>query len=361
MDIHNYKRQFERQIELIIESDKLSKKNKEVALKFKDYLLSEGIGLAKIGRYLLDVRKFNDLLGKPFAEANKDDMRRVVAEIEQSDLAAESKKSFKILLRKLYRFIRGVEDKGIYPDEVKWISIAIPKNHTKLPEELLTGEEIKAIIKNCDCLRDRALVATLAESGCRISEIGSMQIKHVSFEEYGARLTVNGKTGMRKILVISSAPYLQQWINEHPENDTPEAYLWFSQQTLFLSYSRIDDLIKRASKKAGIKKRVYCHLFRHSKATNLASVMTEAGMKQYFGWGQDSKMCGIYIHMNGEATDAAILRANGIEVRKETAKLLMQPIKCTRCKTVNEATNKFCKLCGLILNEEFAQETLKQD
>lgn len=49
MDIHNYRRQFERQIELIKESKTISKVNKETALNFKDYLLSEGIGVAKIG------------------------------------------------------------------------------------------------------------------------------------------------------------------------------------------------------------------------------------------------------------------------------------------------------------------------
>ena len=44
----------------------------------------------------------------------------------------------------------------------------------------------------------------LSETGARIGEIGSMKIKHVSFEQYGARLTVKGKTGMRKILLFNS-------------------------------------------------------------------------------------------------------------------------------------------------------------
>ncbi|MEK6916018.1 MAG: tyrosine-type recombinase/integrase [Nanoarchaeota archaeon] len=360
VDIHNYKRQLENQI-VLVQKSIISPENKLLAIKFKDYLISEGIGVAKITRYLLDVRKLDRILNKKFTEGNKEDMRKVVAEIELSGLAPESKKTFKIMMRKFYRFIRNIDERGVYPEEVKWISIALPKNHRKLPEQLLTEEDIKSIIQQCTNLRDKTLISVLAESGCRIGEIGTMQIKHVSFENYGARLTVNGKTGMRKILVINSSPYLQQWINEHPKNNDPDSYLWYSQQTPLLSYNRITDIVKRATKKAGIKKRVHCHLFRHSRATQLASIMTEACMKQYFGWGQDSKMCGIYIHMNGEATDEAILRSNGLEINKEKTKPAMQPITCLKCKTKNEPTNKFCKICGLILDQAEAQKTLNDD
>lgn len=361
MDIHNYKRQYERQVELLKEDPKILELNKDTSLKFKDYLISEGIGLAKIGRYLLDLRKFSKMLNKPFKEANKSDLRHVIAELEQSKLAPESKKCFKIMVRKLYRFIYDIDEKGIYPECVKWISIGIPKNNKKLPEELLTEEEIKSIIRNCKNLRDKALVSTLAESGCRISEIGTMRIKHVSFEEYGARITVNGKTGMRKILVIHSTPYLQQWINEHPKNDNLEEPLWYNPQGEFLTYHAIMKIIKNAARKAEIKKRVYAHLFRHTRATMLASQMSEASMKQYFGWGQDSKMCGIYIHMSGEAMDKAILKMNGIEIKEEKKEVKLKERICLRCHTKNGATNRCCYYCGMVLDEDFAKEKLKED
>ena len=86
MYIHNYKRAFERQISLLEECKTLSKENRKIALGFKDFLLSDGIGLAKIARYLLEIRKFNDLLKKQFTKATEVDIRRVVAIIEQSVL-----------------------------------------------------------------------------------------------------------------------------------------------------------------------------------------------------------------------------------------------------------------------------------
>ena len=150
MDIHNYKGRFERTIERVNESSDISKDNKEIILKFKDYCLSEGIGLAKIERYIGDVMKYARMLNKYYPDASKEDIRRVIAELEQSSLSPETKKGFKIMLRKLYRFIEGIEERGTYPEKVRWISINIPNNHKKLPEELLTDEEIKKIVQKCD-------------------------------------------------------------------------------------------------------------------------------------------------------------------------------------------------------------------
>ena len=361
MDIHNYKQRYERTLERITNSTEISDENKKIAIDFKDYLLSEGIGFAKIERYLSDVMKYSKMLSKPLNKAKEKDIRRVIGELNQTNLAEETKKTFKIMLRKLYRYIHNVTKKGVYPPEVEWISINIPNNHKKLPEELLTEKEIFNIIKHCKTIRDKALISTLAESGCRVSEIGNMQIKHISFEKYGARLTVNGKTGMRKILVINSAPYLQEWINQHSGNDNQESFLWLGQNTNAISYARISSILKMAGKKAGIKKRIYLHLLRHSRATLLANKMSDSALKHYLGWTQSSKMAGIYVHMSGKETDNTILEMNGIEIEKDHKESIMKSKACLKCKTINEATNKFCKICGLILNQEESDKLIEND
>ncbi|MEN7981832.1 MAG: tyrosine-type recombinase/integrase [Nanoarchaeota archaeon] len=361
MDIHNYKRRLDRTLKNIKKSKEILEENKETILKFKNYLLSEGIGVPRIERCIGELVKYSKMLKKPFEEATKNDIRAVIGELNQTGLAEETKKGFKVIVRKLYRFIEDIDEKGVYPERVRWISINIPRSKSKLPEELLTEEEIKKIIQKCNNPRDKALIATLAESGCRAGEIGSMQIKHTSFEEYGARLTVDGKTGMRKILVVWSSPYLQNWINQHSDNDNSNSPLWIKSDGQQMSYTRISGVLKTAAKKAGIKKRVHLHLLRHSRATLLASTMSEACMKQYLGWGQSSRMCGVYISMCGKTTDEAVLRANGVEIKKESNLPVMQPKKCIKCNTTNEATNRFCKICGLVLDKEEAEKIIEAE
>ena len=359
MDIHNYKGRFERTLKRIEEDKDISEENKKIIFQFKDNCLCQNISYGKIDAYLFYAVKYTKMLKKFMPEACKEDIMKVIAELNQTKYSEQTKVCFKIMLRKMYKMIRKTEE---YPAEVKWISTNISNNHRKIPEELLTEEEIGRVIRAAQTVRDKAIIAALAESGCRISEIGTLKIKHISFEEYGTRITVQGKTGMRKILLINSTPYLQEWINQHPLNNNPEAYLWHNQQeNPCLSYARISAILKLAAKRANVKKRVYPHLLRHSQATHMANIMSEAAMKQYFGWTQSSKMAGIYVHMSGKDTDEAVLRANGIEISKEKIKYLMQPIKCLKCKTINEATNRFCKLCGMPLNQEEADKVLRAD
>ncbi len=100
MDIHNYKKRFERTLQRVQESSDLPDDNKKIAIEFKDYLLSEGIGFAKIDRYLGDVMKFSKMLSKSFSDAIEGDIRKVVGELNQGNLSEETKKTFKIMLRK---------------------------------------------------------------------------------------------------------------------------------------------------------------------------------------------------------------------------------------------------------------------
>ncbi len=359
-EIHNYKKRLERVLDRVLRED-MCEDNKEIILKFKDYCVLNGIGYPKTERYLQDCIKLGRILKKPFSQATKDDLMKVIVHIEETNLSFQTKMGFKILVKKLFKCIRGTQGKKEYPEEVKWIVLGCGANKHKLPEELLTEKEIESIIRHADTMRDKALISCLAESGCRISEIGNMKIKHVSFEEHGARLTVAGKTGARKILIISSAPYLQQWINQHPFNTNSENFLWVTSENSLVCYERILAIIKLAAKRAEIQKRIYPHLFRHSRATALATLMSDASMKQYFGWTQQSKMASIYIHMSGKDTDEVILRANGIEIKKEQRQRLLEPKKCMRCFVVNEATNKYCKVCGFSLDKEEAEIILKAD
>lgn len=224
--IHNFEKVYDQTIARIERSEEFSEKNKSLVRKFISQLQLEGVGKAKAIRYLGDMFTLNRLLKKDFDLATKDDLKRVIGEIQSySHWKEETKNSFKIMVRKLFRAVYDIDEKGVYPEQVKFIKL-VSRVSNKTMFEILTDEEIKSLIRVCTSLRDKAFMALLAESGCRISEIGTLQIKNVTFESGGARIIVHGKTGPRSILIIKSAPYLQIFINNHPSGDDPEAYLW---------------------------------------------------------------------------------------------------------------------------------------
>jgi hypothetical protein len=95
LDIHNYQRTLDRIIERISKGEKVSEHNKKISLKFsehnkkialnfRDDLLSENLSISKTARYLQDVIWLNKRLnGMNFDEVTKEDVKRIVGEINQ--------------------------------------------------------------------------------------------------------------------------------------------------------------------------------------------------------------------------------------------------------------------------------------
>jgi site-specific recombinase XerD len=166
------------------------------------------------------------LLGRNFRSAKKKDIESILGKLERMNYSEWTKHDYKVTLKKFYKWLIGGED---YPKEVKWIKTTVKKEGSQhLPEELLTEEDVKKLIEAADHLRDKALVSVLYESGCRIGELASLKIKNVTFDEHGAIIIVNGKTGSRRLRILGSTPYLSVWLNNHPLKDNPEAPLWVS-------------------------------------------------------------------------------------------------------------------------------------
>jgi len=121
-----------------------------------------------------------------------------------------------------------------------------------------------------------------------------------------------------------------------------------------LSYRGVNSLLHDIAARAGIRKRVHPHLFRHSRATKLANYLTEAQMKQYFGWVQNSDMASVYVHLSGRDVDKALLALNGIAVNDKEEQEKFRAKTCPRCKLKNSPDSKFCNACGLALDLETA-------
>ncbi|GAG38420.1 unnamed protein product, partial [marine sediment metagenome] len=242
-----------------------------------------------------------------------DDMRRVLHEIEGKDLAEASKTEFRKTIKVFYKWLNGGER---YPECVEWIKTTEKRSNNKLPEELLTEEEVKRMISAAWTPRDRAIISLLWESGCRVGELLTMRIKNVSFEENLTRITVLGKTGARRVPLLDSTPYLAEWLENHPFNEDSDAFLWVGIGNVgrgeFLKYPALRKMLVNVAKKAKVKKKVNPHNFRHSRATFLANHLTEAQMNQYLGWVRGSDMAATYVHLSGRDVDDAILKMRGL-------------------------------------------------
>jgi len=368
-DAHDYKSRLEKVLFRIKNDPSISERNKQAIIKFQENCFVEGISTGRITRYMYDLRNLSKWLGKDFEDANKDDIKTLIGKIEQKTFTKRSgmevpyqestKRDFRITIRKFYKWLRGTEE---LPEEVKWIKSNSKKcQRIKLPEEMFSEEDIKNMINVADNPRDKAFIAILYESGCRIGEMLFLRLKHIKFDQYGAQLLVDGKTGYRRIRIIASAPYLTEWINKHPKKEDPEASLWISRNHETMTYAALRITLERIAKKAGIHKKTNFHNFRHSRATYLANHLTEAQMKEFFGWVQASDMASIYVHLSGRDVDKALLKVYGIQMEEKKEESQLNPKKCRRCQEINQFTNIFCNKCGMILDEALMNQKIQQD
>lgn len=359
LDAHEYGKAIERLFIRMEKSQIFAEEDITLLKKYRDYLSSEGITLGRVNKYLSDLKKALELLGKRFPEAGEEDIRRIVLTFERNDKYSPwSKRDFKVALRKFYTWLRGTKN---YPPEVAWMKVYTKIRNPRAAEDMLTEEEVKRLIEAAEAPQGKALVATMYESGCRIGELIFLKIGQVKFDEHGAQLFVTGKTGFRRVRVVASVPYLSDWINRYPRKDDPEALLWMNNWLKPCTYGGITNMLRRISRKAGIKKRMNPHNFRNSRATYLANFLTEAQMKEHFGWTQDSKMAAVYVHLSGRDVDNALLKVYGIESNGQKQESLLKPRVCSRCSETNQATNKFCQKCGMPLDQKVISEIVSRD
>ena len=85
---------------------------------------------------------------------------------------------------------QGGEEGDEYPSEVKWIKSMGTGNHSIIPENLVTEDEVKIKSESCPNPLDPALILLIYETGGRIGEVLSPTAGAVSFDKYGAVLTV---------------------------------------------------------------------------------------------------------------------------------------------------------------------------
>jgi site-specific recombinase XerD len=345
LEIYDYERRLKRILERLGNLD-TSRINKRKITEFYQELLTQGLSKARIIKYLDTLKTVTEFLDKDFQKATREDIAELVRKIEEKDYSEWTKRDFKVILKIFFRWLRRTED---YPEEVRWIKANAGRNKA-LPEELLTEDEVKRMVNDATNPRDKAFILVLYESGCRVGEILSLRIRNVQFDEYGAQLIVHGKTGMRRVRIIASAPALGTWLDNHPLKEDPDSPLWMGMGTRnrnsILSYAAAKEMLKDIAKRAGIKKRVYPHLFRHSRATVLANHLTEAQLKQHFGWVQDSKMAATYVHLSGREVDDTLLKLQGVRTEEGKKESEFKVITCPRCDEKNSPTSKFCSRCA---------------
>ena len=223
--------------------------------------------------------------------------------------------------------------------------------------DLITRSDMDELIGACNNTRDKALISLLYDSGCRIGEILSLRMNDVIFDEYGLILNVHGKTGNRSVRIVGdSIAYLKDYLKSKDDRDE-SLFTGLQKQNMHrqMKYYDARKLLLNLKARTGIEKRIYPHLFRHTRASILASKVPESPLENQMGWVHGSKMTSVYVHLSMRDQDNAILKAYGINVNEKN-EIEEKPKKCPRCDYLNPSNAKYCHNCWLPFDEKLALE-----
>lgn len=157
--------------------------------------------------------------------------------------------------------------------------IESPKIGLKLPE-VLSVEEIDRIIEKIDLSRpeghrNKAIIETLYGCGLRVSELVNLRLTDIHYKE--EFVVVTGKGNKQRLVPVSQKALKEIDIYKQDRNHltviTDQNILFLNRRGRQLTRAMIFTIIKDLAAKAGIKKNIHPHTFRHSFATH----MIEAG------------------------------------------------------------------------------------
>ena len=247
--------------------------------KLKRELEIRGFSKRTVKGYLYSVEKFMKFANKGGLNEN------VVKDYVQTKLESMNPSSVRKDLFAIKFFFSNVLNQPL--------QIPNPKKNNPLPE-ILTIDEVRSMINFTENIKHKLIIKLLYGCGLRVSEIVNLKIKDLNFNEMLIHVRLaKGKKDRFVKLPESIKIELEKYCDL-----IKEGVLFGSNRGGKLTKDTIQKIVQNAARKAGLKKRVYPHLLRHSFATHLLEAGTDLRIIQKLLGHSDIKTTQIYTHIS---------------------------------------------------------------
>lgn len=174
-----------------------------------------------------------------------------------------------------------------------------PRKEQYLPE-VLSEEEVAAILKVITNLKHKAIIMTIYSGGLRISEAINLKVKDIDSKRMQIRVEqAKGKKDRYTLLSEKTLITLRKYFKEYK----PKEWLFEGEGGGQYADSSIYSVLKKAVSAANITKKVSVHTLRHSFATHLLENGTDLRYIQNLLGHSSSKTTEIYTHITTKGFD----------------------------------------------------------
>lgn len=266
--------------------------------------------------YLRDIRKLGDYAKQELKQANP---LEITYENIQEYLFQLSKEKFSERtqarwISSIKAFFKYLLDDEVRPDNPASL-LEGPKLGLYLPDTL-SLEEVEKILSAIDIstalgTRNQCMIEVLYGCGLRVSELITLKISNINFKEL--YLKVDGKGSKTRFVPLAeyTAKLIQQYMTDVRMNATinrkHEDTLFLNSRGAGMSRIIVFIIIKELTEKAGIRKKISPHTFRHSFATHLLQNGADLRYIQEMLGHSSITTTEIYTHLKNEELRDVIL------------------------------------------------------
>lgn len=227
--------------------------------RFKTYLIVErGIGDRCANSYLGAIRRFYE--ATKLFEPDRDDIFEYMMMFHEKGYSYSHTVNTMLALEHYSNYIG------------KEIRMQRPRKPKLRIEDWLTEQEIARMFVCCKNIREKTIIALLAYTGIRNEELCKLKVKNIKIENQ--TIFIKAGKGLRDGVVCIAPPavnIVSNYLKEYPRK-SDKTLLFSIEGNRMGEEMRTGALRKHVhliAKRAGINKRVYPHLFRHSLGMNM--------------------------------------------------------------------------------------------
>jgi len=285
---------------------------------FKTYLkLERSMSPNTVESYVRDISQLNrygetKAWNLPPEEITLKQLREFIGEINDIGMSATSQARIISGMKAFYKYLLIEDLIKDNPTEL----LESPKTGRKLPETL-NIQEIETLINTIDLskpegTRDRAMLEVLYGSGLRVSELVTLKISCIHFDIGFIR--VLGKGNKERLVPLGgmAAKQVKTYMEEvrvHIKiKKGNEDFLFLNNRGTKLSRVYVFLFLKSLAEKAGIKKSISPHTFRHSFATHLVEGGADLRAVQEMLGHESITTTEIYTHLDRSYLRDAIIQ-----------------------------------------------------
>lgn len=270
--------------------------------EFMDYLKEKNYSNYTIKSYEKDLDFFCDFLKKEKVDSTQADynlLRKYMSVLYEQNYSKKTIARHISTLKSFYKYLV----KKHFIETNPMLLIKTPKLDKKLPK-FLNYDDLEKILSTPDTTtflgkRDALILEILYSTGIRVSELVSIQIKDINFEDHTILILGKGSKERYVIFGKKALRKLNDYLEARKEQKTP--YLIVNRYGEAITDRGVRKMVDQVIKKAALSYKISPHTLRHTFATHMLDSGADIQIVRELLGHESLSTTQIYTHVTSES------------------------------------------------------------